>query len=155
MCSLLFPSSFLLGLRSLQKRICAVVIFCLKKSRYSTCSFSFFLVLATRHSLNFHKFEKQGCLFVLIMLCSLVNSTWECLIPISVFCLWNHVFFSVYQWCGFSRYEFSIFDHSVWLILSFWCAQVFSFIQFYWVSGRCASEFALECFCLNKIVTHW
>ena len=59
--------------------------FCPKKSRYSTCSFSFVLVLTTRHSLSFHKFERQSCLFELIMLCLLVNSTWECLIPISVF----------------------------------------------------------------------
>ena len=29
--------------------------------------------------------------------------------------------------------SFSIFDHSVWLILSFRCAHFFSFVQFYWV----------------------
>ena len=51
--------------------------------------------------------------------------------------------------------SFSIFDHSVWLILSFRCAHFDSFIQFYWGSGHCASEFELECFCLNKVITNW
>ena len=51
--------------------------------------------------------------------------------------------------------SFSIFDQSVWLILSFWCAHFYPFIDFYWSSGRCTSEFALECFCLNKVITNW
>ena len=34
-----------------------------KKCRQSTGSFSFFLVLTTRHSLSFHKFERQRYLF--------------------------------------------------------------------------------------------
>ena len=34
-----------------------------KSCRHSTGSFSFFLVLTTRHSLSFHKFERQSCLF--------------------------------------------------------------------------------------------
>ena len=34
-----------------------------KCCRHSTGSFSFFLVLTTRHSLSFHKFERQSCLF--------------------------------------------------------------------------------------------
>ena len=34
-----------------------------KKCRHSTGSFSFFLVLTTRHYLSFHKFERQWCLF--------------------------------------------------------------------------------------------
>ena len=42
--------------------------------------------------------------------------------------------------------SFSIFDHSVWLILSFRCAHFYSFNQFNWGSGRCTSEFELECF---------
>ena len=40
---------------------------------------------------------------------------------------------------------------SVWLILSFCCVHFYSFVQFYWDSGRCTSEFALECFCLKKM----
>ena len=34
-----------------------------KNCRHSTGSFSIFLVLTPRHSLSFHKFEKQSCLF--------------------------------------------------------------------------------------------
>ena len=34
-----------------------------KSCRHSTGSFSFFLVLTTRHSLSFQKFERQSCLF--------------------------------------------------------------------------------------------
>ena len=34
-----------------------------KNCRHSTGSFSFFLVLTTRHYLNFQKFERQWCLF--------------------------------------------------------------------------------------------
>ena len=34
-----------------------------KNCRHGTGSFSFFLVLTTRHSLSFHKFERQSCLF--------------------------------------------------------------------------------------------
>ena len=34
-----------------------------KSCRHSTGSFSFFLVLTTRHTLSFQKFERQSCLF--------------------------------------------------------------------------------------------
>ena len=34
-----------------------------KNYRHSAGSLSFFLVLTTRHSLSFHKFDKQSCLF--------------------------------------------------------------------------------------------
>ena len=85
----------------------------------------------------------------------LVIGTWECFLFNFSFFLWNHVIWCVYQWCGFSRYKFSIFDQSVWLILSFWCAHFYSFIQFFWVSGRCTSEFTLECFCLKEVITNW
>ena len=51
--------------------------------------------------------------------------------------------------------SFSIFDHSVWLILTSRCAHFNSFVHFFWGSGRCTSEFVLECFCLNKVVTNW
>ena len=47
----------------------------------------------------------------------------------------------------------SSFDHSVWLILSFRCAHFYSFIQFYWGNGHCISEYELECFYLNKVIT--
>ena len=58
-----------------------------KRCRHSAGNFSFFLVLTTRHSLSFHKFKRQSCLFGLIMHCSLVNGTWECLVfDFSFFC---------------------------------------------------------------------
>ena len=50
-----------------------------KSCRQSTGSFSFFLVVTTRHSLSFHKFERQSYLFGLdnaIFL--LVDVNWEC-----------------------------------------------------------------------------
>ena len=34
-----------------------------KGCRHSTGSFSFFLVLTTTHSLSFHKYERQSCIF--------------------------------------------------------------------------------------------
>ena len=34
-----------------------------KNCRHSTGSFSFFLILSTRHPLSFHKFERQSCFF--------------------------------------------------------------------------------------------
>ena len=40
---------------------------------------------------------------------------------------------------------------SVWLMLSFCCVHFHSFVQFYWGSGRCTNEFALECFVSIKL----
>ena len=91
----------------------------------------------------------------LIMLCLLVNGTWECLVlDFSFFCGIMSFYVSISD-AVFLVTTFSIFDQSVWLILSFWCAHFYSFIQFYWGSGCCTSEIALECFCLNKVITNW
>ena len=68
-----------------------------KSCRHSAGSFSFFLVFTTRHSLSFHKFERQSCFFGLIMHFSLVYGNWECLIIDFSFFLRNHVFLCVYQ----------------------------------------------------------
>ena len=90
-------------------------VFCPKSFRHNDGSFSSFLVLTTRHSLSFHKFERQGGFFGLIMHFSPVDVTWECLIKDFSFFLWNHVFLSVYQWCGFSRYKlFQFWSVSGW-----------------------------------------
>ena len=125
-----------------------------KNCRHTTGNFSFFLVYTTRHSLNFLEFERQSCLFGLIMPFLLVDGTWKCLlIDLSFFSVESYLFMCLSAMC-FSRYKFFSFDHSVWLILWFWCAQFF-FILFYWASGHCTSEFALECYCLNKVVTNW
>ena len=51
-----------------------------KSCRHSTGSFSFFLVLTTRHSLSFDKFERQSCLLEVDNAFLLVDVTWECLI---------------------------------------------------------------------------
>ena len=58
-----------------------------KNCRHTTGNFSFFLVFTNRHSLSFHKFERQSCLFGLMMPCLLVDGTWERLIiDFSIFC---------------------------------------------------------------------
>ena len=51
-----------------------------KSCRQSTGSFSFFLVSTTRHSMSFHKFERQSCLFGVDKAFLLVDVSWECLI---------------------------------------------------------------------------
>ena len=89
-----------------------------KSCRHSAGSFSFFLVLTTRHSLSFHKFERQSCLFGLIMHCLLVNGTWEFLVfEFSFFCEIVFIYVPISD-AVFLVTSFSIFDHSVWLILS-------------------------------------
>ena len=89
------------------------------------------------------------------MLFLLVDVTWEFLIiDFSFFC-GIMSFYVVISDAVFLVTSFSIFDHSVWLILSFLCAHFYSFIQIDWGSGRCFSEFALVCFCFNKIITNW
>ena len=84
-----------------------------------------------------------------------VDVIWECLtIDFSFFCGIMSFYVSISD-AVFLVTGFSIFDQSVWLILSFRCAHFYSFIQFFWGSGHCKSEIALECFCLNKVVTNW
>ena len=126
-----------------------------KKCRHSAGSFSFFLVLTTRHSLSFHTFERQRCLFgVDNALFYLLLVPGSAPFLISVFSVESCLFMclSVMRFFSLQVFPFLI---SVWLILSFWCVPFYSFVQFYWGSGRCTSEFALECFCLNKVVTNW
>ena len=68
-----------------------------KSCRHCTGSFSFFLVLTTRHGLSFYKIERQSCLFVVknaFVTCRLYLGL---LFFISVFFLWNHGFLCVYQ----------------------------------------------------------
>ena len=121
-----------------------------KSFRHSTGSFYFFLVLTTRHSLSFHKFERQRCFF------GVDNALFTCYWYLGRLSFWFQFFFyGIMSFYVSIHFPFSIFDHSVWLILDFWCAHFYSFIQFYCGSGRCTSEFALECFCLNKVITNW
>ena len=90
----------------------------------------------------------------LIMLFSLVVVTWECLIIVFVFFCGIMSFYVSISDAVFLVESFSSFDHSVWLILSFRCAHFYSFIQFYCGSGHCTSEFEMECFYLNKVITN-
>ena len=78
-----------------------------KNCRHRADSLSFFLVLTTRHSLNFHKFEKSSCLFGLVMPCVFVDGTCECLI-------FDFSFF----FCGIMAFFVSISD-AVFLVTSF------------------------------------
>ena len=57
----------------------------------------------------FINFKDSAAFLGLIMHCSLVIGSWECLIFDFSFFLWNHVILCVYQWCGFSRYKFFLF----------------------------------------------
>ena len=154
MCSLLFDSSDFLGQRSLQKRICAVVIFCPKK--LSSHYWQFFLLgLDYQTFLIFINLKDSAAFLGLTITFLLVFGTWECLVfDFSFFCGIMSFYVSISD-AVFLVTSFSIFDQSVWLILSFWCASFYPFIDFYWSSGRCTSEFALECFCLNKVITNW
>ena len=154
MCSLMYHSSVLPGYRSLQKRICAVVIFCPKKIVTVLAVFLSFWSWLTDFPC-FHKFERQSCLF------GVDNAFFTCWCYLGVlnnwlhFFLWNHVFLCVYQWCGFSRYKiFHFWSQCLADIFTSMCSFLFVF-QFYWGSGHCASEFELECFCLNKVITNW
>ena len=85
----------------------------------------------------------------------IVIGTWDCFFYFSFFFCGIMSFYVSISDAVFLNTSGSIFDHSVWLILSFWCANFYSFIQFYWGSCRCTSEFALDCFCLNKVITNW
>ena len=153
---MLFPSSLLPGEQSLQKRICPVVIFSPKKMSSQYWPFFFLFALDYQTLLEFYKFERQKCFFGIGK--ALFTFWWYLGVPNNRF----QFFF-----CGIMYFCVSNCD-AVFLITNFpylitvsdWyyhfdVLNFFSFIQFYWVSGRCASEFALECFCLKKIVTNW
>ena len=68
-----------------------------KSCRQSTGSFSYFLVLTTRHSLSFHKFERQSYLFGVDNAFFLLLLAGSAHFSISAFFLRNHIFLCVYQ----------------------------------------------------------
>ena len=91
-----------------------------KSCRHSTVSFSFFLVLTTRYSLSFHKFERQSCLFLgLISHFHLLMLPGNAYLLISVFFCGIKSFYVSISDAVFLVTSFPIFDHSVWMILSF------------------------------------
>ena len=67
-----------------------------------------------------------------------VLSFWICSL-----CFWNMSFFVFVLDAIFYGTNFFIFQDTVWLVKSSWCVQYCSIHQFYWVSDRCRSGFAL------------
>ena len=94
-----------------------------KFCRQSTGSFCFFLVVTTRHSLSFHKFERQSYLFGLdnaILL--LVDVNWEC-----------------------SIFDFSFFSAESYLFMSLSVMRFFSLQVFHFRSQCLADIIILMC----------
>ena len=130
-------------------------VFVRKKCPHTNGNFSFFMVFTTRHSLSFLKFEILSCLFWLIMPCLLVDGTWKCLIiDLSFFFCGIMSFYVSISDVFFSLQVFQFWSQCLAEIMVLMCSVLF-FILFYWASGHCTSEFALECYCLNKVVTNW
>ena len=72
-------------------------------------------------------------------------------------CFWNMSFFVFILDANFCGTNFFIFQDSVWLVKKSWCVPCCSIYQFYWLSGRCRSGFALwwsfsERNCRHKLV---
>ena len=77
----------------------------------------------------FKKLKEKAAFLWSIMHCLLVNGTWECLIfEFSFFCGIMAFYVSISD-AVFLVTSFSIFDHSVWLILSFWWAHYNDFFS--------------------------
>ena len=72
-------------------------------------------------------------------------------------CFWNMLFFVFILDAIFCGTNFFIFQGIVWLVKSSWCVQCCSIPQFYWVSDRRRSGFALWWFFFRKkvVVTNW
>ena len=132
-----------------------MVIFCPKKVSSHYWQLLFRFVLDYQTFLVFIDLKDRAVFLGLIRHFSLFDVTWECLISVfSFFCRIKSFYVSISD-VVFLVTSFSIFDHSVWLILSFRCALFNSLIHFYWGDGRCTRELQLECFRLNKIITYW
>ena len=103
----------------------------------------------------FKNLKKWAAFLWSIMHCLLVIGTWECLIFDFSFYSVESWLLCVYQWCGFSRYKFFHFWSQCLadMIILIW--SFFKLLQFDWGSGCCTSEYALDCSCLNKVVTNW
>ena len=125
-----------------------------KHCRHSTGSFSFWSWLPDIPWF-FINFKDSVAFLGLIMHCLLIVDTWACLVVDFRFLSVDQCHFVSISHAVFLVTNFSIFDHSVWLILSFWCPLFYSYIQFYRGSSRCTNEFALDCFCLKKVITNW
>ena len=69
-------------------------------------------------------------------------------------CFWNMSFFVFILDAIFSGANFFIFQDTVWLVKSSWWAHFRSIHQFYWLSDRCRSGFALVVFLSEKSCRH-
>ena len=151
MCSLLFHSSILLVKRSLQKRICSVVIFCPKKSCHklvvSTSFWSWLLnassvLTSLKYAALLFWFVNALCLCWLFM--GVLGFGFWCL------CFWNMSFFVFILDAIFCGTNFFIFQDSVWLVKKSWWVRCCYNHQFYWVRDRCRSGFALWWFFVRR-----
>ena len=80
----------------------------------------------------------------------------------AVLCFW---FWSVSEICHFLclslmrsfvyNFFFFIFQDLVWLVKSSWCVHCCTIHQFFWVSDRCRSEFALWWFFVRKKLSQY
>ena len=69
-------------------------------------------------------------------------------------CFWNMQFFVFILDAVFYGTNFFIFQDSVWPVKRSWCFHCCSIHQFYWVSDRCRSRFALWWFLSEKSCRH-
>ena len=87
-----------------------------------------------------------------------VNALWLCWKFMGVLSFWfwslffwNMSFFVLSLMRSFvAQFFFFIFQDIVWLVKSSWCVQCCSIHQFYWVSDRCRSGFALRWFFFSE-----
>ena len=109
-----------------------MVIFVRKKLLSQYWKF-FFLFGTTRHSLSLLKFERQNCLFGLIMTGLLVDGTWECLIIDFGFsvesCHYVSISDAVFLVTNFSIFDLCLADVTV-LMCSF--LFIYSILLGYW-----------------------
>ena len=88
-----------------------------KICRHSTGSFFSFLLLTTRHSLSFHKFERLSCLF------GVDNAFFTCRCYLELLNYWFQFFF-----CGIMSFYVSISD------------AFFSRYKFFHFSSQCLAD---------------
>ena len=93
--------------------------------------------------------------FGLLMRCEFADSSWQYYIfDFGLFL--KYVIFCVYPWCDLLWYKFFfIFQDLVWLVKSSWCVHCCTIHQFFWVSDRCTSEFALWWFFVRKKLSQY
>ena len=97
-----------------------------------------------------HLWKTQRCLFRLLKRCGYADCSWDFWVLILVFMFLKDVFLVFVLDPIFCGTNFFIFQDTMWLVKSSWCFHCCSIHQFYWVSDRCRSRFALWCFFLSE-----